>query len=209
MKKILFAEDHSIVIRGMKILFEREFQEYELDIVHNTTDLMNRLKNNKYELAIIDLHLEDGDTLHLISTILNLYDQLNVLIFSGNPEELYAQKLYNEGVKGYLNKQTDDQEIIFALKQLLEGKRYMSENFKKFLLSKNSVNRDNPFERLTQRELEVLNLMARGKRPTEICQELNLQPSTVATYKIKLFNKLKVKNILELSQLMSNYKMFI
>lgn len=190
-------------------MFEREFQEYELDIVHNTTDLMNHLKNNKYELAIIDLHLEDGDTLHLISTILNLYDQLNVLIFSGNPEELYAQKLYNEGVKGYLNKQTDDQEIIFALKQLLEGKRYMSENFKKFLLTKNSGDRENPFERLTQREMEVLNLMASGKRPTEICQQLNLQPSTVATYKIKLFNKLNVKNILELSQLMSNYKMFI
>jgi two-component system, NarL family, invasion response regulator UvrY len=207
MKKVLFAEDHSIVIRGMKMIFEREFKDCELEIVHNTTDLMNQLKSNEYELAIIDLHLEDGDTLHLISTILNLYNGLNVLIFSGNPEELYAQKLYKEGVKGYLSKQTSDDEIIFALKQLLEGKRYMSEGFKKFLLTKSDPSNNNPFERLSQREMEVLNLMVKGKRPGEICQELNLQPSTVATYKLKLYAKLNVKNILELSQLMRSYKL--
>jgi len=209
MKKVLFAEDHSIVVRGMKMLFEREFTDYKLEVVHNTTDLMNYLKSNEYELAIIDLHLEDGDTLHLITTILNLYKNLNVLIFSGNPEELFAQKLYNEGVKGYLSKQTNDDEIIFALKQLLEGKRYMSENFKKFLLTKNEAGINNPFEKLTQREMEVLNLLIKGKRPIEICKELNLQPSTVATYKLKLFDKLNVKNVLELSQLMNNYKSFI
>lgn len=209
MKKVLFAEDHSIVVRGMKMLFEREFPDYTLEVVHNTTDLMNYLKNNQYELAIIDLHLEDGDTLHLITTILNLYRNLNVLIFSGNPEELFAQKLYNEGVKGYLSKQTNDDEIVFALKQLLEGKRYMSENFKKFLLTKNDAGSNNPFEKLTQREMEVLNLLVKGKRPIEICRELNLQPSTVATYKLKLFDKLNVKNVLELSQLASNYKMVL
>lgn len=209
MKKVLFAEDHSIVVRGMKMLFEREFADYSLEVVHNSTDLMNYLKGNEYELAIIDLHLEDGDTLHLITTILNLYRNLRVLIFSANPEELYAQKLYNEGVQGYLSKQTSDDEIIFALKQLLEGKRYMSEKFKKFLLTKNESGTGNPFEKLTQREMEVLNLLVKGKRPIEICRELNLQPSTVATYKLKLFDKLNVKNVLELSQLMNNYKLFI
>lgn len=208
MKKVLFAEDHSIVIRGMKVIFETEFNGFELNVVHNSIDLMNFLKMNEYELAIIDLHLEDGDTLHLLTTILNLYPDLNILVFSGNPEELYAQKLYNEGVKGYLSKQTTDDEIVFALKQLLEGKRYMSENFKKFLLTKNNSTAS-PFDKLTQREMEVLNLMAQGKRPFQICQELNLQASTVATYKVKLFAKLQVSNILELNQLMNNYKMSI
>ena len=208
MKKVLFAEDHSIVIRGMKMIFEREFSGYTLDVLHNSNDLMNGLKNNEYELAIIDLHLEDGDTLHLISAIRKLYPALNVLVFSGNPEELYAQKLYMEGVNGYLSKQTSDDEIIFALKQLLEGKKYMSENFKKFLLTKDASS-GNPFDRLTQREMEVLNLMVQGKRPFEIGQELNLQPSTVATYKIKLFTKLNVKNVLQLDQLMKNYKTLI
>ncbi len=204
MKKVLFAEDHSIVIRGMKLLFEREFNKFQLDVVHNSSDLMNSLKTNSYELMIIDLHIEDGDTLHLITTILSLYPGLHILLFSGNAEEIYAQKLYNEGIMGYLNKQANDDEIIFALKQLLEGKRYMSESFKKYLLTKKDT-ASSPFDKLTQREMEVLNLLVQGKRPSEICRELNLQSSTVSTYKIKLFTKLQVANILELNQLMNTY----
>ncbi|MES2772776.1 MAG: response regulator transcription factor [Bacteroidota bacterium] len=205
MNKVLFAEDHSIVIRGMKILFEREFSSYQLEVVQNRTDMMNALKTKHYELAIIDLYLDDGDTLHLISTLLKLYPQLTVLIFSGNPEELYAQKLYAEGVKGYLSKQTNDEEIVSALKQLLEGKRYMSENFKKFLLAKKNTP-ETSIDKLTQREMEVLNLMVQGKRSSEICKELNLQASTMATYKVKLFNKLQVTNIIELSMALELYK---
>ena len=191
----------------MKIIFETEFSDYSLDIVSNSSDLMNALKKNKYQLAIIDLQLEDGDTLHLITDIRSLYADLNILIFSGNPEELYAQKLYNKGVKGYLNKQTNDSEIIYALRQLLEGKTYMSENFKRFLLLRKDPSFDNPFDKLSQREMEVLNLMIQGKRPSEICKELNLQASTVATYKTKLFAKLQINNVLELKQLVSNYKL--
>ena len=206
MNKVLFAEDHSIVIRGMKILFETEFNTYSLDIVNNTSDLMNYLKKNVYHVAIVDLQLEDADTLHLITDIRNLYPDLNILIFSGNPEELYAQKLYNQGVRGYLSKQATDAEIIYALHQLFEGKTYMSETFKNFLLRSRDPANESPFSKLSQREMEVLNLMIQGKRSSEICRELNLQASTVATYKAKLFTKLGVNNVLELKQLVSNYK---
>jgi two-component system, NarL family, invasion response regulator UvrY len=168
---------------------------------------MNLLKKNSYHLAIMDLQLEDGDTLHLITDIRNLYPDLNILVLSGKPEELYAQKLYSSGIKGYLNKQTNDAEIIYALHQLLEGKTYMSENFKKYLLVRRDPAFENPFDKLSQREIEVLNLMIEGKRPSEICRELNLQPSTVATYKAKLFAKLQITNVLELKQLVSNYKL--
>ena len=206
MKKVLFAEDHSIVIRGMKILFETEFNTYGLDIVNNTSDLMNYLNKNVYNVAIVDLQLEDADTLHLITDIRNLYPDLNILIFSGNPEELYAQKLYNLGVKGYLSKQATDAEIIYALHQLFEGKTYMSETFKNFLLRSKDPAFESPFSKLSQREMEVLNLMIQGKRSSEICRELNLQASTVATYKAKVFAKLGVNNVLELKQLVSNFK---
>jgi DNA-binding NarL/FixJ family response regulator len=204
MKKVLFAENHSIVIRGMKVLFERELAGFNLDIVRNSSDLLNSLKTNEYELMIIDLHLEDGDILHLITTMLNLYPGLNILVFSGNSEEIYAQKLYHEGIMGYLSKEANDEDIIFAITQLLEGKRYMSESFKKYLLTKKDPV-VSPFDKLTQREMEVLNLLISGKRPSEICRELNLQSSTVSTYKVKLFTKLQVTNILELNQLMNSY----
>lgn len=207
MKKALLAEDHSIVIRGMHILFETEFADHSLDVVKNSSSLLEALENNTYDLVIIDLQLEDGNTLPLISNILNLYPQLNILIFSGNSEDLYAQKLYKDGVKGYLYKQSSDSHIIEAIKTTIDGKIYMSEKFKETLFSEptNTI-LENPFSKLSPKEMEVANLMKQGKRPSEICRELNLQSSTVATYKMKLFTKLNISNVIELNQLFINYQ---
>jgi two-component system invasion response regulator UvrY len=185
MKKVLLAEDHSIVIKGLKITFQTEFSAYNLEIVRSSADMMKILRNEGYELAIIDLHLEDGDTLHLIADLVRIYPGLKILVFSGNPEELYAQKLYNTGVRGYLSKQSSDEEVIDAIRQILNGKTYLSENFKDIITNRRYASTvENPFDKLSQRETEVLNLLITGKKPSEICQELNLQASTVATYKM-------------------------
>lgn len=207
MKKVLLAEDHSIVIKGLKMTFETEFSAYGLEIVRSSSDLMKFLRTEAYEMAIIDLHLEDGDTLHLITDLVRIYPNLKILVFSGNPEELYAQKLYNTGVKGYLNKQSSDEEVIEAIRQILGGKTYLSESFKEIITSSRYASKAvNPFDKLSHREIEVLNLLITGKKPSEICQELNLQASTIATYKMKIFTKLKVKNVIELTQLTANFK---
>ena len=207
MKKVLLAEDHSIVIKGLKLTFETEFPGYALDIVKTSVDLMKALKATPYPMAIIDLQLEDGDTLHLITDLIRLYSELHVLVFSANPEALYAQKLYNAGVRGYLNKQSPDEEVVDAIRLILAGKTYLSENFKNIITSrKYGATTENPFEKLSDRETEVLNLLVSGKKPSEICQELNLQASTVATYKMKIFTKLNVKNVIELTQLTSNFR---
>jgi DNA-binding NarL/FixJ family response regulator len=207
MSKVLFAEDHSIVIRGMKVLFETSFSAFELDVVVNISDMMSRLHKHNYVMAIIDLQLEDADTLHLIPDIRNLYPDLNIVIFSGNPEEPYAYKLYQQGVKGYVTKHSTDAEIIDAFNQVLAGKIYMSENFKHYLLKSQRSASDSPFTKLSQRELEVLKLMVQGKRSSEICRELNLQASTVATYKGKIFTKLSIGNVLELKKLVNHYRL--
>ncbi len=207
MKKILLAEDHSIVIKGISILFEAEFRDCTLDVVKNTVSLMNALKNNSYQLIIVDLQLEDGDTLHLVTDILSLYPHLNILIFSGNAEEIYAQKLYKDGVKGYLSKQSDDSLVLEAIRTTMQGNIYISEKFKNALLTENrNPLQVNMLEKLTSREMDVANLMQQGMRPSEICRELNLQSSTVATYKMKIYSKLNITNVIELKQLFLNYQ---
>jgi two-component system invasion response regulator UvrY len=207
MEKVLLAEDHSIVIRGIKMIFETEFVQYQLEVTKSIGGLMKMLQTNRYQLAIIDLQLEDGDTMHLITDIRRIYPELRILIFSANPEELYAQRLYKAGIKGYLHKQTEDKEIIAALRMILEAKTYVSERFKNYLLSKDSKIRfDNPFEQLTLRELEVAHLLIKGKRSIDICKDLNIQPSTASTYKMKIFDKLKVTNTLELKELADTYR---
>jgi two-component system invasion response regulator UvrY len=204
--KVILAEDHSIVIRGIKIMFETEFPNYALDVVKTGNELLSSLKKNTYQLAIIDLQLLDGDTLHLLKNILNIYENLNILVFTANSEEIFAHNLYKEGIKGFLNKQAPDAEVLTAIKTTLEGKIYLSDNYKNILFS-NEVNKktQNPFLSLSQRELEIINLLLQGKRTQDICNELNLQPSTISTFKSKIFTKLNVTNVIELSILAKNF----
>ena len=208
MKRVLLAEDHAIVVKGIRIMFETEIPGYELVTIATSVDLIKALKAGEYELLILDLQLEDGNAMHLVTDIIKLYPQLKILIFSANPEEIYAQKLYHEGVTGYLSKQSNDTEIMQAIRDALNGKVYMSEKFKRHLFVKPSPNMAaTPLELLSSRELQVANLLQQGKRPSEICRELNIQSSTAATYKMKIFTKLNITNIIELKQLFISYKM--
>ena len=207
MKKVLIIEDHSIVIKGLKIIFEKEFVGYSPDIVSSMAEMMKALKNNDYCLAILDMQLEDGVSLNIIPDVIKLYPSLAILIFTGYPEEVYAQRLFSYGVKGYLNKNSEEREIIYALHTILAGKTYFSENYKNILLGKNEngYSTGNPFDLLSQRELETALLLLQGKRSSEICSELNIQPSTVTTYKIKIFTKLGVNNVVDLERLANIY----
>lgn len=206
-KRVLLAEDHAIVIKGIKIIFETEFRDYKLDVVKSADGLMRNLKANDYDMAIIDLQLEDGDTFRLIGDIVKIYPRLIILIFTANPEELYAHRLYKAGVKGYLNKTSDDYEIIKAIRHTLAGNVYMSENLKSYIVG-NPEKRTklNPLEKLTNRELEVANLLKLGKKPSEICNELSMHASTMTTFKMKIFAKLNVTNIIDLNKIFENYE---
>lgn len=205
-RKILLAEDHAIVRKGIKILFETEFKSYTLDVVKNSVDMIRHLKTDDYEMAIIDLQLEDGDTFRLVSELPKIYPQMIILVFSANPEELYAQRLYKAGIKGYLNKNADDEEIITAIRHTLNGHVYMSENFKSMIISNPfAKGKFNPLEKLSIRELEVANLLKIGKKTSDICNDLGMQSSTVATFKMKIFSKLNITNVIELKELFENY----
>lgn len=205
-KRILLAEDHSIVISGIKIIFDLEFQGYILDVVRDGSALMSALKMNNYDLTILDLHLQDGDSFHLIKDIISIYPALSILIFTAESENIYAQRLYKEGVKGFLNKQANETEIITAIRSVLNGGFYISESYKHSLILNDTILKtQNPFTGLSQRELEIIKLMLAGKRTQEICHELNLQPSTVSTFKSKIFTKLNISNIIELNELSKKY----
>ncbi len=134
MKKILIAEDHSIVINGLKLIVEKEFTGCVPQIVSSIAEMMKALKNNEYSLAILDMQLEDGISINIIPDILKLYPSLPILMFTGYPEDVYAKRLFNFGVKGYLNKNSDEKEIVFAVQTVLAGKTYFSEHYKGILL---------------------------------------------------------------------------
>ena len=205
MKKVLMVEDHSIVMKGFRLIFERECSQYALDTVSSIAEMMKALQRNDYIMAVVDIQLEDGLSINILPDVIKLYPQLNILMFTGYSEEIYAQRLFSMGVKGYLNKHADEVEIGYALHKVLAGKMYCSENFSTSILRKNKVS-TNPFNKLSQREMEVALLLLQGKRSSQVCAELNLQPSTVTTYKIKIFTKLEVDNVVDMERLAVLYQ---
>jgi two-component system invasion response regulator UvrY len=121
-----------------------------------------------------------------------------------HPIEVYGPHLIKLGARGYLNKQSTDQEVIDCLKAFFTGKRCKGELV--YRLKETSPDTTNPFISLSQRELEVLPYLLQGLTVKEIAANLDLKANTVATFKTRIFEKLKVKNILELNQLASLYQ---
>jgi len=207
MKKILITEDHDIVISGLRMIFEKSFRQLEIVVVKSLGEMMKALLTSSYDMTIVDLQLTDGMAINLIPQVIALYPNMQVLVFTGLSEEMYADRLYKYGVKGFLNKNTEEPEIVLAVETILNGNIYFSQYYKEILLAKkeNPLANGNPFSHLSQREMETALLLLQGKRGNEICQELNLHPSTVTGYKLNVFTKLRVKNVVDLERIARLY----
>ena len=143
-----------------------------------------------------------SDTLGLVEFINREYPAVNVLIFSMSAEQVYAKRYFKAGAKGYLSKDADLDEIKKAISLILNGRKYISDSLVEMLADAAKIEAvNNPFERLTQREFEVAQLLLKGQSVTEISQSLNLGISTVGTHKARIFVKLGIKNIMEMKEL--------
>jgi DNA-binding NarL/FixJ family response regulator len=201
MINVLIADDHSIVITGLKISLSQKYS-CKVDTASNGDEAFKQVKANNYDLAILDVNMPGTDTSNLIHQLLSLKNNLRILVFSMYPEEFYAKKFLKMGVKGYLSKDSSKEEILLAIDTVLNDKIYLSEKviskFSKYVINNTP---DNVFELLSVRELEVARHLFKGIRLNEICELMNLHPSTVGTHKARIFEKLGVENIVELREL--------
>jgi len=206
--QILIADDHAIVRKGLKILVNELFPECTCDEACNGDDIFFLIKKNNYSLLILDINMPFTDSISLVTNLLVYQKDTKILVFSMNAEDLYAKRFLKLGAKGYLHKETKPEEIKKAILTILEGKTYMSQQLNDRLMNeilKKST--DNPFEKLSDRELEIVRYFLLGYSVTDIKKTLNIHASTIGTYKMRLFEKLKVKNALELSKLAVLYNM--
>jgi len=205
---ILIVDDHDVIRQSLPLIISAEFPKAKCTKLENATACIELLKKEQFDLLILDMNLPDMDGITLTEWIMDRYPHQMILIFSMNPTEVFAKKLYQMGVMGYLNKQADMLEIIKALRVILtEKKRYMNEDFKA-LLAQDFLNKNpaNPIEKLTKRELSIAQLLAQGKTNEEIALNLNIEPSTIRSYKTKIFQKLDVSTLHEFLSKASVYK---
>jgi DNA-binding NarL/FixJ family response regulator len=206
-KRILVADDHTIVRSGIKFIIKDIFPFAVVDEARNANEVEASVRNKDYDLIILDIKMPETDPIALVSSIFAYKEGNRVLIFSVNPDELYAKKFLKLGVLGYLNKQSSPEEVKKAIYNVYHGTLYASQKVKElFLNDLKSKKTDNPFEKLSDKELVIAKYYLTGYSHTEIKKMLKLHSSTIGTLKTRLFGKLKIKNLVDLTELAKLYK---
>ena len=206
LKRILIADDHTILRTGIVFLIKAEYLNVQIDECRDGDGAWKNIQSTKYDLFIMDIHMPGTDSVSLLKNIFTLEPQLKVLILTMSSEEIYGWKYLQLGVMGFINKAADTSELRKAIASVLNNRRYMSTELQK------SIPRDvtkgvtgSLFPSLSARELQVMTHLLEGKNLSEIADTLSIHVSTVSTHKINIFQKLQVSNVMELSTLVKRF----
>jgi DNA-binding NarL/FixJ family response regulator len=206
---ILIVDDHDVIRQSLAMIIGSEFPGASCQKVTNAEECIDILRKQPFDLLVLDMNLPDMDGITLTEWVRDHYPRQMILIFSMNPTGIFAKRLYQMGIMGYLNKQADMSEIIKALRTILiEKKQYMNEEFKAILaMDFLQGNPSNPIEKLSKRELSIAQLLAQGKTNDDIAGQLNIETSTIRTYKARIFQKMDVSSLHDFLAKASLYKL--
>lgn len=206
MNSILVADDHSIVRFGLKIMLETLFPDCKIDEASNGEDVMALMRENSYQLVLLDLIMPNTDTNNLLHFIRNSYSNTKVLVISMNEENIYGMRTIQLGAHGYFKKDAPKEELELAVKTVLSGKKYISNELAEMLLESSLEGKPlNPFDSLTPREFQVAMLLLQDLSTKQIAETLQVQYGTINTLKHRVFDKLNITTPKELVKLASVY----
>ena len=195
MFKILITDDHPIVRAGLKQILAEEPSLKIIGEASNGQEAINFLQHNKCDLVLLDISMPGWSGLNVIKEIKQISPHTMVLILSIHPEQQYAIEALKAGASGYITKETAPEKLIEAIKKVLSGGKYVSSNVVNLLTLEITKRNDKlPHEALSNREYQVMVLLASGKSVKEISKELFLSVKTISTYKARIFEKMGIKN---------------
>lgn len=199
MIKVLVADPHIIVHKGIKAVFRNSTEISIVGKVTNDEDLYAFLDDNLVDIVIMELDFSAVDGLSILKKIKNEYPAVRALIFTGQPEEVYAISSLKAGASAYLNKSVPSSYIRDAILKISSGGVYITNQLAQSIaFDETTGNPPRLFKKLSMREVEVLKLLSSGKRNKEIAFELDINEKTVSTYRSRIMKKLKVRNLVEL-----------
>ena len=201
--RILVVDDHPIVRRGLRELVADEADLEICGEAEDVTQALQQIGAARPDVVIVDLTLKSGHGLELIQKIKARYDHIKMLVSSMHDESLFAERALRAGAAGYISKQESPEKIIDAMRCVLRGEIYLSSRMSNRLLHRLSAGEPlekNPIENLSDRELEVFEMIGRGLGTRQISRELELSHKTVETYREKIKSKLNLKNSAELTR---------
>jgi len=199
MSKILIVDDHAIVREGLKKILNCFTAVEEIEEACNGKEALEKIRKKEFNIVLLDISLPDGNGLDILKQIKKIKPNLQVLILSIHPEERYAIRTLKAGASGYLTKDRVPQELVKAVREILKGRKYITSSLAEKLVQNLENRTKKPLhENLSDREYQVLCLIASGKTVKEIAKELYLSEKTISTYRTRILEKMKMKNNAEL-----------
>lgn len=201
MIKILIADDHAIVREGLKqIVLETPDMVISREAVDGRSTL-EHVRETEFDVIVLDLSMPGMSGLDILKQLKIESPKLPVLILSMHPEEQYAVRCFKSGASGYVTKQSAPDELISAIRKVVQGGKYISLALAEKLVDFLEAGTDKlPHETLSDREFQIMRRISAGKRLKEIAEELFLSDKTVSTYRSRILDKMGMKSNSELTQ---------
>ena len=199
MLRVLIADDHEIVRRGLKHILLEKYPSAHIEEVMDGSALVEQTLKGKWDLILCDITMPGLSAIRALQLIRAQLPGIPVLVISIQTEEQYSKTMLRAGASGYLCKDAAPNELITAVQTVLQGKIYLSPSDKPNP-NHNDASARLPHEQLSIRELEVLKMLANGKSLIEIGEKLSLSPSTISTFRARILKKLEVTNNSELTK---------
>jgi two-component system invasion response regulator UvrY len=196
--KILLADDHAVVRHGLKQILTDEFKRATFGEARNAQEALDLVWKQDWDVVVLDITMPGRSGLDALREIKKSKPRIPVLVLSMHPENQFAMRVLKSGASGYMTKESAPDELVGAVKKVLAGGRYVSAALGETLAASLSNNQRAPQEKLSDREFQVLRLIASGKMATEIAKELSLSVKTISTYRTRILEKMGMKNNAEL-----------
>lgn len=199
MIKILIADDHAVVRQGLKQIVSEAYGMEVAGEASNGAEVIEKTSKKDYDVVVLDITMPGVSGLDILKQLRRDKPRLPVLVLSVHPEEQYAVRVIKAGAAGYLNKESAPDALVVALRKVAGGRRYITSSLAEklaFTLSKDDEKL--PHQRLSDREFQVLRLIASGKTNRDIAEKLCLSPKTTSTYRARILEKTGMKNNAEL-----------
>ena len=198
--KILIGDDHSVVRKGLIQILKEAFPFADITEASDGMEMFKCALKETFAIIISDISMPNRSGIDFIKDLKEVQPKTPILILSIHPAEQYAIRTIKAGASGYINKESAPEELIIAVNQLLNGKKFITQDIAEILFDFRNDNTKPLHETLSNREFEVFKLIASGKSSLQIAKELSLSANTVSTYKTRLLEKMNLKNISDITR---------
>jgi two-component system invasion response regulator UvrY len=199
MIRVLVADDHAVVRRGVLQILDETPDMVAAGEAKTGREVLRQVQQHSYDVVVLDIAMPDGSGLDVLKQLEALKPDLRVLILSMYPEKQYAIRALKAGAAGYLTKESAPDELVTAIRKVAQGGRYITQTLaEKMAADLGGTAEKLPHEALSDREYEVMCLLASGKTVTQAAAELSLSVKTVSTYRARILQKLRLKSTAEI-----------